>query len=337
MAPIVEALYRYAVKGLDRDALETVALVPNRGLPKDREWALHFEEPPIANDPDVPLTRFHSQAPAWTHKSNFLCAYTAGELLATFETRYSDATDELTVCRRADGESLLVARLTDADERERVETFFSDASSRGVRLVRPADNRPHHFGNTNAGFRVGDAGGYVLHIVNLETIAALNKATGNTFEPSRFRPNIVISGVPAWAEFDWVGSTIRVGGATLEVLKRTVRCDAINVDGHEDLGNALRHLRSAQRPDVPGLLSKHFPEHGPYLGIYARVVEGGSVRVGDALQPPPSPMFSIDPRGWSMKAKAIAAITLATLLLPLLARRDRLLLPPYAWPAQGSN
>jgi uncharacterized protein YcbX len=258
-------------------------------------------------------------------KSNFLCAYTAGELLATFETRYSDATDELTVCRRADGESLLVARLTDADERERVETFFSDASSRGVRLVRPADNRPHHFGNTNAGFRVGDAGGHVLHLVNLETIAALNKATGNAFEPSRFRPNIVISGVPAWTEFDWVGSTIRVGGATLEVLKRTVRCDAINVDGREDFGNGLRHLRSAQRPDVPGLLSKHFPEHGPYLGIYARVVEGGSVRVGDALQPPPSPMYSIDPRRWSRKAKAIAAITL---LLPLLARRARLLLPP---------
>ena len=325
MSPTIEALYRYAIKGLDRDALETVALVPNRGLPNDREWALHFEEPPDANDPDVPLTRFHSQAPAWTHKSNFLCAYTAGELLATFETRYSDATDELTVCRRADGESLLVARLTDADERERVETFFSDASSRGVRLVRPADNRPHHFGNTNAGFRVGDAGGHVLHLVNLETIAALNNATGNSFEPSRFRPNIVISGVPAWTEFDWVGSTIRVGGATLEVLKRTVRCDAINVDGREDFGNGLRHLRSAQRPDVPGLLSKHFPEHGPYLGIYARVVEGGSVRVGDALQPPPSPMYSIDPRRWSRKAKAIAAITL---LLPLLARRARLLLPP---------
>ena len=202
MPPTIEALYRYAVKGLDSDMFETVTLVPHRGLPKDREWALHFEQPPATTDPDV-HQNFDPQAPAWTHKSKFLCAYTANELLATFETRYNDASDELTVCRRSDGKSLLVARLT--DERERVESFFSDASGRRVRLVRPADDRPHHFGNTNAGFRAGEAGGCVLHLVNLETIATLNKTTGYTFEPSRFRANIVISGVPAWQEFDWVG------------------------------------------------------------------------------------------------------------------------------------
>jgi uncharacterized protein YcbX len=64
-----------------------------------------------------------------------------------------------------------------------------------VRLVRPADDRPHHFGNASAGFRAGEAGGCVLHLVNLETIVTLNKTTGNTFEPSRFRANIVISGI----------------------------------------------------------------------------------------------------------------------------------------------
>ena len=322
MPPTIEALYRYAVKGLDRDTFETVTLVPHRGLPKDREWALHFEQPPVTNDPDV-HQGFDPHAPAWAHKSNFLCAYTANELLATFETHYNDASDELTVCRRADGESLLVARLTDADERQRVESFFSDASGRRVRLVRPADDRPHHFGNTSAGFRAGETGGCVLHLVNRETIATLNKTTSNTFEPSRFRANIVISGVPAWQEFDWVGSTIRVGGATLEVLKRTVRCEAINVDGREGSGNGLRNLPATRRLDVPGLLSKHFPEHGPYLGIYARVVEAGSVRVGDALQPPLSKRYSIDPRSWSMKEKATLAITLTMLLVPLLRRAHR--------------
>ena len=117
MPPAIEALSRYAVKGLDRDTFETVTLVPHRGLPKDREWALHFEQLPVTNDPDVHRS-FDPQEPAWTHKSNFLCAYTANELLGTFETRYNDASDELTVCRRADGESLLVARLTDADDRD---------------------------------------------------------------------------------------------------------------------------------------------------------------------------------------------------------------------------
>ena len=53
MPPTIEALYRYAVKGLDRDTFETVTLVPHRGLPRDREWALHFEQPPVTNDPHV--------------------------------------------------------------------------------------------------------------------------------------------------------------------------------------------------------------------------------------------------------------------------------------------
>jgi hypothetical protein len=38
--------------------------------------------------------------------------------------------------------------------------------------------------------------------------------------------------------------------------------------------------------NVPGLLSTHFPEHGPFLGIYARVISGGVARVGSRVVPP---------------------------------------------------
>ena len=66
-----------------------------------------------------------------------------------------------------------------------------------------------------------------------------------------------------------------VGDATLRVISRTVRCEGMNVDA--------RHGTGEIDLDVPGLLSKHFPEHGPYLGVYAQVVASGRVSVGDAV------------------------------------------------------
>ena len=66
--------------------------------------------------------------------------------------------------------------------------------------------------------------------------------------PSRFRPNIVVAGVPAWDEFGWVGGTVRIGGVTLRVLKRTVRCDATKVDPR--FGN--RGLGFDSEPDSEG-------------------------------------------------------------------------------------
>jgi uncharacterized protein YcbX len=45
----------------------------------------------------------------------------------------------------------------------------------------------------------------------------------------RFRPNIVVSGCPAWAEFGWVGKQIKIGGVVMRVLEPTVRCPATQV------------------------------------------------------------------------------------------------------------
>jgi hypothetical protein len=172
-----------------------------------------------------------------------------------------------------------------------------------VRLVESAVGM-HHFGNTSVGFKSvkrpdGSASGSVVHIVNAETVRELSAAAGleecdasataaagcsvqehaergeGPLAPSRFRPNIVVAGLPAWTEFDWVGKRVRMGTVTFEVLSRTVRCEATNVDARAGSGRVVH--------DVPQLLQRHFPQHGPYLGVYARVVEGGYLRVGDAV------------------------------------------------------
>jgi len=66
-----------------------------------------------------------------------------------------------------------------------------------------------------------------------------------------------------------------VGEVTFEVVKRTVRCAATTVDGQFGSGKYDHN--------VPALLKKHFPQHGAYLGVYARVVNGGRISLGDGV------------------------------------------------------
>ena len=166
-------------------------------------------------------------------------------------------------------------------------------------------------------------------MVSAETVASLSKAIGVPLDPSRFRANLILRGNEAWAEFEWLGQLIEIGGATLEVLHRTVRCDAVNVDARDGSGKADL--------DLPALLQKHFPQHGPYLGIYCKVVSAGTIHVGDrvvlrepapAALPPSAGDASVITRataelqqGGGTFAFAVGAVGVAVLLGAALALR----------------
>jgi hypothetical protein len=66
----VAHLWRFAVKGLDRDEFQRVELFPGRGFPNDRRWALQLEQLPRPSDhPELPIpTHFDPLAPTWMHK-----------------------------------------------------------------------------------------------------------------------------------------------------------------------------------------------------------------------------------------------------------------------------
>ena len=291
----VEHLWRYAVKGLDRDELSAVELgEKNCTLPSDRRYALKYAD----SDPFDPC------APAWLHKKNFLCAFTAGPALGAYTTAYDDATDELTVKARDTGALVMRARLTCPAGIAHVEEFFSSVTRRDVRLVEGSGGaaRPHHFGNTPCGYKKGSGDPRVLHILNSATVAAVEaaaRAAGHNAQlhAARFRPNIVLTGLPAWEEFAWVGRRVQIGGAKFRVLSRTVRCEATNSDPwHPGGPEAASSGSSSSSPSpspvwaagkgVPELIQRLFPEHGPYLGVYAQVVGAGTVEVGDGVVVP---------------------------------------------------
>lgn len=100
----VTAMFRFAVKGLDADRLQHISLEAGGSFPFDRKWALHF---------DAAAERFSPAAPQWLHKANFLCAFTANTLMASFKTSFEDATRTLTVSRGGGGTEMLRADLDD--------------------------------------------------------------------------------------------------------------------------------------------------------------------------------------------------------------------------------
>ena len=88
----------------------------------------------------------------------------------------------------------------------------------------------------------------------------------------RFRGNLWLEGLAPFAEFDLVGREIRVGGAVLRVREPITRCKATTVDPATGVRDA----------DTLGALEAGWGHQD--FGVYAEVVEGGRVAVGDAAE-----------------------------------------------------
>lgn len=243
----VAALIRYPVKGLSAERLQQVALAAGETMPFDRVWA-------IENGPG----RFDAAAPRHLPKVNFLMLM-RNERLASLETHVSDGV--LTILRA--GRQVARGNLTTAVGRQLVEQFlaaYMQADLRGAPKIVAAEG--HSFSDVDA---------KCLHIINLESVKAVERVAGRRIDAGRFRANVHLEGCPAWSEFDLVGKTLQLGKVGVEVFARTARCEATSVDPE-----------TAQRDiAVPALLRRSFGHTD--FGVYARVVEGGPVAVGDTV------------------------------------------------------
>ena len=106
---------------------------------------------------------------------------------------------------------------------------------------------------------------------SLETFA---DATGTAPSSSRFRINIITDADEAFAETDMIGQTFHCGNALMEVQKPVGRCAAINVDPKTALRSDKDYVR---------LMREKFGHSN--LGVFAKVIKGGEIKVGDVLLP----------------------------------------------------
>jgi uncharacterized protein len=243
----VAELYRYPVKGLSGEGLNSVPLRPGTTFPMDRAFAL--ENGPSGFDPS---------APAWQPKIKFLCLMRNARI-ASLTTRYDDDTETLIVSKN--GETLLEARLPVASERTKLEQFFQNFMGTEARgKIRLLDGSGHSF---------SDVAKKVVSIINLQSVASLEQSIGRKVHPLRFRGNVYVEGMPAWLETELVNRTIQIGNVRLRVVKSIQRCAATEVDPE----TAARDI------DVPGALFRLTGEED--CGIYAEVLTAGTIAPGD--------------------------------------------------------
>lgn len=335
----VTSLHRCAVKGLSGDVLSSVTFTSeDRTFQDDRRFALLFDD---SNG------RFHKDNPSWLHKvssilellypsltsqddlslhkitqENFLCAFTAPELLASLDTEYSikprltDSSRGSTIQRiltiwdrklgRTSEPQFGPVDLATQQGRDATSTFFTELCGKKVVCVVADrstakdsnglnDTHTHQFGNTQSGVKHNNGDTRTIHIVNQNTVMQFsnvinNGGNGDEISATRFRPNIIVNNLEPWGEFNLVGKTIEVVPSNRQtsdnsqqqlrfrIVSRTVRCAGIGVDPLHPKQGIL---------DIPKLLIDHFPEHGPYLGVYAIVDDmscGGTISVGDGFR-----------------------------------------------------
>ena len=233
---------RHPIKAYGREMLASVRLSAGKGLPFDREWAIAHEAAKLA--------------PGWNPCMNFTRGAKAPALMAVTAS-LDEATRRVTLAHPVAGE--ITVAPDEPDEQTRLLTWADP-------LIPPGRARPAAV--VRGGVAMTDSDFPSVSVLSLASLAALSKQMGTDLSIHRWRANLWLEGASPWAEWDWIGQRFRLGDAVLEVVERITRCTATTVDPETGVvqGNTLAALET-------GYGHQDF-------GIYARVIEGGEIALG---------------------------------------------------------
>ncbi|WDZ87143.1 MOSC domain-containing protein [Micromonospora cathayae] len=149
-----------------------------------------------------------------------------------------------------------------------------------VRLARPTRHIPLGDRRYDPGDQVSFADAYPLLLTVTASLDALNgwltEAGAAPVPMSRFRPNVVVDGAPAWAEDTWTGRTLRIGDTTFRAGDGCDRCAVTTVDQETGVRGGKEPLRT---------LARHRRVDGAVrFGVNLVPVGPGTVTVGDPVR-----------------------------------------------------
>ena len=250
------AIHRYPVKGFPGEELHSVRLAAGEGLPGDRRFAITRTVASLAGG-------------AWMSCDSFFINASADGLL-----RFSQSWDErkkVLILNSPEGQELII----DPDDPASVEAASRAMPLFALSLPQSVSAPPPALAirNRNPGGLSGywDFTDSAISLINIESVRDASSAAGRPLDPRRFRGNLLVAGMPAWAEFELPGHRARLGEAELEFIRPAARCPATSV-------NPDTADRDTKTPEI---LQEAFGHN--YCGIYARCVKGGTVRPGDRL------------------------------------------------------
>ena len=258
----VRALFRHPVKGFTPEPLDALTVQDDGRVQGDRVLAFRFD---AASAPEP------RPDGAYWPKSRGLALMDVPSL-ARLRLRFDADTGRLRI--EVDDAILVEDGLTPAGRRrieDAVTAWVLDgpdarhlAAEGALPLRLVGDGRTSRFQDRPRGYVALHGDG---------SVEALDAASSAPIDDRRFRSNIVVAGVPPWAELGWNGR-VQVGEVAFRVQQRIGRCAAIMANPDTGVRDA-RLLR---------LLTTGFAHAEPTLGILMLPEDGGGViRVGDPV------------------------------------------------------
>ncbi|MEM7081410.1 MAG: MOSC N-terminal beta barrel domain-containing protein [Pseudomonadota bacterium] len=254
----IASLHCYPVKGL-RSIDLTRATVLDRGFAYDREWMIVDENHSFitqrqANIMATITTRLTDTHLVLEHESAQPLAieldHTSGDTYAV--KVWKDTCEGVDQGNEAaDWLSALLA--TNGFDRVRLVRFAPS----GERPVEPdyLDGDEAH---------VGFADGYPFLVANTATLAHLNSLLDDAVPMNRFRPNIVLHGLPALDEHRLVSLDVKARGVHMRLPKPCQRCKVTTIDQQTGVvADSREPLKTLVRSlSLDGLIGGFFGQNG---------------------------------------------------------------------------
>lgn len=242
------ALCRHPVKSVGFETLPAVELQAGRAFPFDREWAVAHA-----------AAKFGPEGPGgWAAKLNFLRGWGSPALMAVACT--SDPATRTLHLTHPDRPPLTVR--PDVEPEALVDwlrPLWPAVRPEPARVIRVP------------GQAMTDVPDPWVSVLSLSSLAEVSARAGQDLSIHRWRGNLWVEGWAPWAEFGLIGQEIAAGGARLRVEARITRCRA----------TAANPATGAADVDTLALLQGGWGHED--FGVYARVIAGGRVALGDPV------------------------------------------------------